>query len=93
MFVWIATRTGVQLPSPPNYQPDPKRHYLPPVRAFDFAGGVLLPLLVTEPELVRAALSEVGGLVNYGGVGSAVPDFDWTSPMSELLIAPSTVTS
>jgi hypothetical protein len=59
----------------------------------DFAAGVLLPLLVTESELVRAALSEVGRLVDYGWVGSAVPDFDWTSPMSELLIAPLTVTS
>jgi hypothetical protein len=63
------------------------------MRGFDFEVEGLLTRLSTEAGVVGAAIGEVAELLGDGGVGSAVPDSDWTSPMSELLISPLTVTS
>jgi hypothetical protein len=63
------------------------------VGVFDVVDEVLLPRVSTGAEVVGAALGEVDDPLGDGAVGSPVPNCDWTSAMSELLIAPFTVTS
>lgn len=55
---------------------------------FDVVDEVLLPRVSTGAEVVG-----VDDPLGDGAVGSPVPDCDWTSAMSKLLIAPFTVTS